>query len=287
MNAQEKTNKTNVNGVAIAWTEVGSGPPLILIHGFWDSHLVWKQIAPLLADDFRVIMIDMPGNGRSDRPDAPYTLEWYAGMVAAWMDAIGIDQARICAHSYGGGVAQWMLLDHKARIERLALVSPGGLGSEVLIWLKYMTFPVIGRKLAPFVLRNLIPLMMKIAPRYFGHRDSEELRQTVELSRIPGTDLAFQRAVENVINIFGQYMQTRQRANEVSAAPPIAIFWGEDDPILPVKQGHDMLTHSTGISLTTYPNCGHFPHIDAAYAFSDDLKRFLFDAPHDEVRIFA
>ncbi len=282
-----KSNKTIVNGVSIAWSEIGSGTPLILIHGFWDSHRVWSKAASLLADDFRVIMIDLPGNGLSDRPDAPYTLEWYARMIASWMDAIGVEKAHFCGHSYGGGVAQWMLLEHKDRIERMALVAPGGLGNEVFMWLKYMTFPMLGRKITPLVMRYLIPVIMKFAPRYFGKRDPEELKISMALSRIPGTDLAFQRAVGSVINIFGQYMKTEDCADDVDAIPPIAIFWGEDDPILPVKQGRSMADHSTGVSLTTYPDCGHFPHLDVVDTFADDLRTFLFDSHRSRGRLFA
>ncbi|MBF0102758.1 MAG: alpha/beta fold hydrolase [Desulfobacterales bacterium] len=272
-----KSNKTIVHGTSIAWSEMGSGDPLILIHGFKDTHRVWARIAPLLADDFRVIMIDLPGNGLSDRPDASYTLEWYAQMIVAWMDAIGITQAHVCGHSYGGGIAQWLLIEYKNRINRLALVAPGGLGREVFIWLKLATFPIFGRMLTPLVLRYIIPILMYISPQYFGKRELEEIRHCVMSSRIPGTDQAFHKAVGGVINIFGQYMQTRDRANEVDVLPPIAVFWGENDPILPVKHGYSILEHSTGISLTTYPKCGHFPHLDFASTFAHDLKEFLID----------
>jgi pimeloyl-ACP methyl ester carboxylesterase len=100
-----QSHKTNVHCISIAWSEMGAGEPLILIHGFQDTHRVWAKVAPLLAHDFRVLMPDLPGSGLSDRPDAPYTLTWYARMVIAWMDAIGLSHAHICGHSFGGGIA--------------------------------------------------------------------------------------------------------------------------------------------------------------------------------------
>jgi pimeloyl-ACP methyl ester carboxylesterase len=60
------------------------------------------------------------------------------------MDAIGVTHAHVCGHSYGGGVAQWMILDDRARIDRLALVASGGLGREVMLGLRLATFPVYG-----------------------------------------------------------------------------------------------------------------------------------------------
>lgn len=272
-----QSHKTTVHGISIAWSEMGSGAPLVLIHGFQDTHRVWAKVAPLLADDFRVLMLDLPGSGLSDRPDAPYTLTWYARMVVAWMDAVGLKHAHVCGHSFGGGIAQWMLLEDRSRIDRLALVSPGGLGREVGIWLKYATFPVLGPRLTPFVVRYVIPVLMRFSPRIFGNRDPEEIKRYVKMMRIPGTHLAFQRSVEGVINLFGQYMQTKQRVCEIDSLPPMALFWGENDPILPVKHGRSIIAQSTGIILTTYPKCGHFPQLDIAPTFAHDLKKFLLD----------
>lgn len=281
-----KPHKTIVNGISIAWSEIGSGPPLVLIHGFQDTHRVWAKVAPLLADDFRVLMIDLPGSGLSDRPDAPYTLTWYARMIVAWMDAIDLKHAHICGHSFGGGIAQWMLLEDSKRIDRLALLAPGGLGREVGIWLKYVTFPVLGSRLTPLVVRRIIPLLMRFAPGIFGNRSLDEIKRYVKMMSVPGTHLAFQRSVEGVINLSGQYMQTKQRAREIDRFPPIALFWGEDDPILPIKHGHSMLAQSTGLTLTTYPKCGHFPQLDMALTFAHDLKAFLCDPVRPFVHIY-
>ncbi|MDA3834809.1 MAG: alpha/beta hydrolase [Spirochaetales bacterium] len=272
-----QSHKTIVNGISIAWSEMGSGPPLVLIHGFQDTHRVWAKVAPLLADDFRVLMIDLPGSGLSDRPDAPYTLTWYACMVVEWMDAIDLKHAHVCGHSFGGGIAQWMLLENASRIDRLALLSPGGLGREVGMWLKYVTFPVIGHRLTPLVVRHIVPMLMRFVPGIFGKREPGEIKRYVKMMRVPGTHLAFQRSVSSVINLFGQYMQTKQRAWEIDLLPPTALFWGKKDPILPIKQGLSMLAQSTGITLTTYPKCGHFPQLDIASTFAHDLKEFLND----------
>ncbi len=278
-------HKTNVNGVSIAWSEMGSGPPLLLIHGFQDTHRVWTKVAPLLAGDFRVMMIDLPGSGLSDRPDAPYTLSWYAQMIIAWMNAVGLEKAHICGHSFGGGIAQWMLLEGRKRIDRLALLAPGGLGKEVGIWLKYVALPVLGPRLTPLVVRRVIPVLMRFAPAIFGNRETDEIKRFVKMMGVPGTHRAFLRSVAGVINLSGQYMQTKQRVCEIDELPPIALFWGEDDPILPVTHGRTIADQSIGITLTTYPNCGHFPQLDIASTFVGYLKEFLRDPHRRRARI--
>jgi pimeloyl-ACP methyl ester carboxylesterase len=142
---------------------------LVLIHGFQQSHRTWRRVAPLLAEEFRLLMPDLPGHGLSGRPDAPYTLTWYAKTVVAWMDAIGVRRAHVCGHSFGGGIAQWMLLDHRTRVSRLALVAPGGLGAEVGIGLA-RDFPVLGRALSPFVIRHVLRSSSGTPPTFATRR---------------------------------------------------------------------------------------------------------------------
>jgi len=270
---------SDADGTAIAWGEMGAGDPLVLLHGFQQSHRTWRRAAPPLAESFHVLMPDLPGHGLSGRPDAPYTLTWYALKISAWMDAIGVQRAHVCGHSFGGGIAQWMLLDHRRRVDRLGLVAPGGLGREVGMGLRFATFPLLGRALTPFVIRYCLPFVVRHAPATFGYVEPEEVDQAAAMNRIPGTDRAFQRSVEGVINLFGQHVRTMDRVREVASPPPIALFWGEHDSIIPVDHGHHAFKGSTGVTLTTYPESGHFPHLDVPFDFARDLRAFLRD-PH-------
>ena len=280
-----RANETTVEGSSIAWGEMGSGCPLILLHGFQDSHRTWRRVAPLLAGHFRVLMPDLPGYGWSGRPDAPYTLSWYARVISSWMEAIGVPRAHVCGHSFGGGVAQWMVLEQRARIDRLALVSPGGLGREVWLGLRFSAFPLLGRRLTPLVMRFAMPALLRALPKTFGHMEPEEIELLVKMSSIPGTDRAFRRSLEGVINFFGQHVQTIQRAHEVASLPAIALFWGTKDAIIPVRHGRATIEHSTGITLTTYEGCGHYPHLDASPLFAHDLIEFLCDPDRPAARI--
>lgn len=272
-----KANETTVLDTSIVWGEMGAGAPLVLLHGILDSHRAWRRVAPLLAERFRVLMPDLPGHGYSGRPDAPYTLPWYSKVVAAWMEAIGIDTAHFCGHSFGGGIAQWMVLEQRSRIDRLALVSPGGLGRGVAPGMRFATFPLLGPLLTPLVLRVALPVFLRVSPQTFGHMEPEEQERFVAMTRLPDSDRAFEHTVGGVINFFGQYMQTIQRIGEVEKMPPVALFWGEKDPIIPVRHGRNTLTKSEGVTLTTYEGCGHFPHLDAPDVFAHDLMKFLLD----------
>lgn len=272
-----KGHETKVHDTTITWGEMGNGDPLVLLHGILDSHRAWRRVAPLLARRFRVLMPDLPGHGYSGRPDAPYTLTWYADVIAAWMLEVGVERAHVCGHSYGGGVAQWMVLEHRERIDRLALVSAGGLGRGVAPGMRFATFPFLGPLLTPTVMHAALPVLVKLTPALFGYMEPEEQERYLAMRRIPGSDMAFKRTVGGVINFFGQYMQTIQRAGEVDIMPPVAIFWGARDPVIPVRHGRDAVAHSEGITLTVYEGCGHSSHLDAPERFSRDLTEFLLD----------
>lgn len=268
-------HETVVNGTTIAWGELGAGPPLVLLHGLADSHRTWRRVAPLLARDFRVLMPDLPGHGWSGRPDAPYTLAWYVRMVCDWMEAIGVAHAHVCGHSFGGGIAQWMLLENRARVDRLALIAPGGLGREVSLPMRLAAFPLLGPALTPPTMWLGALLGPRLFPAGFGHMEPEEIRLVVRMIRIRGTARAFRRSLANVVNLSGQCVQTMARAHEVTSLPPIALFWGTEDPVIPIRHGARLMGRATGITLTAYPGCGHHPQLDHHAALARALADFL------------
>ncbi|TMA40054.1 MAG: alpha/beta fold hydrolase [Deltaproteobacteria bacterium] len=107
--SEAKHHHVDLGEVTLHWTEVGEGPPVLLLHGLNDSHRTWREIWPRLPGR-RVLMLDLPGHGMSGRPDAPYTLDWNATQVARFIERLDLRNLDVVGHSYGGGVAQWLLL---------------------------------------------------------------------------------------------------------------------------------------------------------------------------------
>jgi pimeloyl-ACP methyl ester carboxylesterase len=282
-----KGQLTTVDGCSIAWGELGTGTPLVLLHGLGDSHRTWRRAAPLLASRFRVLMPDLPGHGLSGRPDAPYTLEWYARTMTAWMDAIDVPRAHLGGHSFGGGVAQWILLERRPRIDRLALVASGGLGREVGVGLRLAAFPVLGPLLAPPLVRVGTKIAMQLAGGLFGQPEPEEIERLAWMNAAPRSGVAFRRTVTGCIDLFGQYVQTWHRIHEVDSLPPLALFWGDRDPILPIHHGRAVGERVAFATLETYRGVGHFPHLEATERFSRDLASFLDDAERAPARLMV
>ena len=277
--------RTRVEGTTLAWTELGAGAPLVLLHGLGDSHRTWRRVAPRLADHFRVLLLDLPGHGLSDRPDAPYTLDWYAAMVLGWLDAIGVETASVVGHSFGGGVAQWMVLAARSRIERLALVAPGGLGRSVSFGLRVALFPVLGRLLTQPLMYPGTHVLMRIGIGGPVRIEPEEIALSARRNAAPGSGRAFHRTVAGCMDLSGQRVQSWERVHEVDSLPPLALFWGLRDRILPVGHAYAAQKRIGGATLYTYPEAGHFVHLEASDPFADDLLPFLRSASPEQPRI--
>lgn len=105
----------------------GHGPALLLLHGFPETHLMWRDVAPLLARHFTVVYPDLPGYGRSGCPESdadhtPYTKRAMAEDMVSMMEQLGFSRFSVAGHDRGGRVAYRMALDHPDRIQRLAVL---------------------------------------------------------------------------------------------------------------------------------------------------------------------
>jgi haloacetate dehalogenase len=122
---------------AVRVTIGGDGPPLLLLHGYPQTHVMWHAVAPALAEDFTVVVADLRGYGASDKPATtadhwPYTKRAMARDQVAVMHALGYDRFFVCGHDRGARVGYRMALDHPERVKRLAVIDVVPTG-EVLL----------------------------------------------------------------------------------------------------------------------------------------------------------
>jgi haloacetate dehalogenase len=127
MNADCEQTEVRTDSGAVIFAECrGTGPAVLLLHGFPETHLMWRAIAPALADSFTVICADLPGYGRSTSAhllsDHPHSKRGMAIALVQAMERIGFPQFAVVGHDRGGRVAYRMALDHAKRVTRVAVL---------------------------------------------------------------------------------------------------------------------------------------------------------------------
>lgn len=170
----------------------GSGPPVLLLHGFAASTYSFRDLMPLLARDRKVIALDLNGFGYTERPDDPgaYAPAGQLRMIEEVLEALGISRCNVVGHSYGAALALLLAERRGARVDRAVLISPAAEFEEPR-W--FFRLPFAGR-----ILYGLLRLMLsrpasfhKILARAFYRREkltlevSEEYRRRLLVEGLP------------------------------------------------------------------------------------------------------
>lgn len=241
--------------------------PLLLVHGLGDEADTWRHVLPTLAAQRRVLALDLPGFGRSDKPDAPYTVSWYAAVLGDLLDALQIERVALAGHSLGAITCHWLALEQPARVKRLALLA-GGLAAAPrkldLNTLLLLT-PGIGEWLYTQLRKDPQAAYASLRPFY---ADLDALPQ-------PERDFLYQRVNERVWNDdqrraffrtlrgLARWLPAQQKslANRLAGfATPTIVLWGENDHVASVENGRLLATLQPTANLTVLPGAGHNLH---------------------------
>jgi pimeloyl-ACP methyl ester carboxylesterase len=270
-----------IDGVDIAYLDSGGdGPAVVLIHGLSSWTGFWEHQIPALARTHRVLALDLPGYGASGRPDAPYTPPWYAGVVASWMEALGVPHAVLVGHSMGGQVAMTLALERPERVDALVLSAPAGLerfqpGHAAWLkryWTEARTLETTEEELR-YTFTHLV---------FSRHDDGVErlLQERVRMRGTPmllGTSVAVSRSIAGMLD-----HPVIDRLPSLSV--PTLIVFGTDDRMIPnpiltggrprhiAQQGQRAIP---GAEVVMLQGAGHTVHHDAPEAFNETVAAFL------------
>src|SRR4051794_7225197 len=268
-----------LHGHPVSYRTAGSGPLLLLIHGITSSSRTWERVLPALAAEHTVIAPDLLGHGESAKPRGDYSLGAYASGVRDLLVALGHRRATVIGHSLGGGVALQLAYQFPERVERLALVSSGGLGREVGLMLRLATLPgseyVLPLLCAPAV-RDAAQSAARVLGS-FGLRPGADLQGIAEgFASLGAVDArrAFLHTARSIIDVSGQRVSASDRLY-LAADMPTLIVWGERDPMIPVDHGRAAHAAIPGSRLEVFEGAGHFPHREAPARFVAVIEDFV------------
>jgi haloalkane dehalogenase len=113
-----------VGGRKLAYREAGEGPAVLLVHGWPTSSFLWRDVMPAIARERRVLALDLPGFGGSDKAtDVTYTYRFYTDAIEGFLDALGIEDVALGLHDLGGPVGVRFALDNPERVRALGLTN--------------------------------------------------------------------------------------------------------------------------------------------------------------------
>jgi pimeloyl-ACP methyl ester carboxylesterase len=268
-----------LHGRRVIYRVAGSGPPIVLIHGMLNSSSHWRAVALDLASEYTVIAPDLIGHGDSAAPRGDYSLGAHAASIRDLLAAIGIDQATIVGHSLGGGVAMQFFYQFPQRVERLVLISSGGLGREVKPALRSAALPGVSALLSLTIRPRLLGALAQGGARLRerGVRSGVYLQAAARALgplQNAGARQAFLHTLRAVIDVHGQRVSATDRLYLLESLPTM-IVWGERDNTIPLAHGrnaHEAIPHSR---FHTLAGAAHFPHLDDPEGLSQLLREFM------------
>src|SRR6202020_1830365 len=220
-----------LHGRRMIYRIAGSGRPVVLIHGMLTPSSHWRSVALNLASDYTVIAPDLIGHGDSAAPRGDYSLGAHAASIRDLIAAIGVDRASIVGHSLGGGVAMQFFYQFPQRVERLALISSGGLGREVSPLLRTAALPgmsaLLSMTIHPRVLGGVRGAGVALRERGIesGVYLQAVARALRPLQNAPARE-AFLQTLRSVIDVRGQRVSATDRLYLLERMPML-ILWGE------------------------------------------------------------
>lgn len=245
----------------LRYLEAGSGPPLVLVHGLGSSAMQdWGRLVAPLGRRFHVYALDLPGFGRSERPDVPYGIPLQVEAVRAFMATVGVSRARVVGNSMGGWIVARLAAEHPELVERLVVVAPAGMRPQ---------------DTAPIPAELLLP------------RDEEGLRQLVAVVRHRAPPLPSFLARDILARKLRDEWIVRRTLESIRegrdwldgtlapATMPVLIVWGKQDRLIPAAYAEPLEAELPNATLRLLDGCGHVPMADCPEAFDRELAAFL------------
>lgn len=240
----------DVNGIRIWYAEFGQGEPVVLLHGGLANSDYWGNQVPILAKNYRVVVMDSRGHGRSTRDDRPFGYELMAADVLALMDFLELPEAAIVGWSDGAILGLEIAIRHPERVTKLFAFAANSDPSGVK---DVGQSPVFGAYIAR------------------AEKEYEKLSPT------PGQYRAFLEQIEKMWATQPNYSAAQLQAIQT----PVWIVDGDRDEAIERENSEFMADRIPGAGLLLQPEVGHFSFLQDPAQFNDDLLHFLArDRPH-------
>jgi pimeloyl-ACP methyl ester carboxylesterase len=284
-----KTCHLNKNRQDVFYFDTGETekPACFLIHGLGDDADSWRHVVSPLSRTFRVIAPDLPGFGRSGKPKRCYTVPYMEKCLLELMDALSVRRALLIGSSLGGIICQFISLRHPDRVSRLVLEDGLLIHTAEKIRASQLLFLTFG-----------------VGEYFYSSlgKDPDRAYNTLrgyyaDLDKLSESDRSFlyQRVNERVtdrkqrfaffslsrnIRPWIRFRQKRFRKLLRESSIPTLVLWGEEDRILPVRDGESLASIQVSARIVKIPGSGHLSHQERPDRFLDAVRPWIEELPN-------
>lgn len=266
-----------VAGRELRYRVTGTGSPILLLHGIGQSLDDWNEQHDLLAATHTVYSVDLPGFGYSERRPGTATLEKLAGILPAFLDAVGVHGAiPVVGNSLGGAVAMAFAVSNPARVSALVLADAAGFGPEVTVVLRLLAVPGLGRALLRPNPQNSRRTVESV---FYDKRfaTDERVAHAFALAQRPDHG----RTILDVAHDLGTFRGVRDGWRSALLAKiarldvPTLVVWGDHDHVLPFSHLAAAARALPSAQTHVFEKTGHMPQIERAEEFAEVVEGFL------------
>jgi len=269
-------HRARVNGVELHYVEQGSGPLLLLLHGFPEFWWSWRaQIGPW-SQHFRVVAADMRGYNESEKPATGYDCATLAADVAGLIDHLGGGPCRLVGHDWGGIIAYQVAMDFPAKVQRLGILNAPHPDAWIKGWLEH---PEQQRK-AYYVFFNLLPDLPEELYRKAFATGTVRLAKAMAPEEVAVYRDAFEKpgAATATVNYYRELSRDTARRRHLKPKRitcPVRVLWGARDIALEPVMNDYASTWIDQMEVTYFPDSFHWIQKEQAEAVTHMMLEFL------------
>jgi pimeloyl-ACP methyl ester carboxylesterase len=258
--AGQGRKRAEIDGHDLGYLDLGSGRPLLLLHGFMDTAYTWYRTAPdLIGRGFRIIAPDLPGFGGSlTPPDFGFQPAAMIRVLVGLMDRLGIKRWFMGGNSLGGGLSLLAALDFPDRVAGLAVLDPACYPMHLIWTLRLLKSRPLGALATAALNRPLLRWGARHLAFDPGAVDEGFIDEVVRPLKRPD----YRRNLRTALRAFDRPEVHAQTARYPMLEAPCLIVWGRQDGLVPLPLGRRLAGDLAGSRLVELDRCGHMPQLE-------------------------
>jgi pimeloyl-ACP methyl ester carboxylesterase len=256
-------NSISVSGINVRFREKGSGRPLLLIHGLGGSIESWTHNIDPLSETARVIALDLPGFGQSDKPLVDYTIPFYRDFVIGFMRQVGLEKTSVVGSSMGGQIGAEVAIAKPGVIDRLVLVSPSGALPR-----SFRATGALKRYIRVTSAKSVAEVKKALFAVDKKPVDDAYAEQVFARFSEPNAAQAFHSALRHS----AAAARLTSRLKKIRSST--LLLWGKEDIMIPVKYVEPFI-RMENCRVVLLEHAGHRPHAERPGVFNSIVREFI------------